>query len=77
MGTCPGGHTVVSFSISWKLVLREDKKMYRQTGIAKYDPSTRNRVEVGLLGKETFQGNSDKLISRNSQEKGGIAVCWY
>jgi len=62
MGTRLDGHIVVPVSILWKLVLREDKKMYRQTGITKYDPSTRNRVEVGLLGKGTFQGNNGKLI---------------
>ena len=28
MGTYPDGHIVVPFSILWKLILREDKKMY-------------------------------------------------
>ena len=41
------------------------------------DPSTRKWVQVGLLGKITFQGNSDKVTSRNPQEKGGIAGCWH
>ena len=43
----------------------------------KYDPSARNRAQVGLMGKGTFQGNSGKLSSQSYQEKGGIAVCWY
>jgi len=52
MGTCPGGHTVVSFSISLKLVLREAKKMCRQTGMTKYDPNTRNRVKWAYWERE-------------------------
>ena len=39
------------------------RKCIGQTDITKYNPSTRKGVQVGLLGKRTFQGNSDKLIS--------------
>lgn len=70
MGTCPGGHTVVPFSISLKLVLREDKKIYWANRHYKVRSQDQEQSKVGLLGKGTFQGNGGKLSSWNSQEKG-------
>ena len=76
-GARPDGHTVMPFSILWEWVPRKMIKRTRGTDTTKDNPSTRNRAQVGLLGKGAFWGNNGKLISRNSQEKGGIAVCWY
>ena len=63
--------------VAWNLYTTT-KQVTQQCEIClQSNPRTGPRVPWDKQGREFILGNNGELISLNSQEKGGIGICWY